>query len=299
MGRIFFYIKILLIVILLLGVNILIKFSWAEDSFSPTCEFENDLSDDSQLIAFEAKSTGCYFDKITNGIDVEKLAYQNNIPYEITHCGTMVYVKDQYCDRLKNLILNAQGYETSYTEIWAFLGLTFETGGVAEITINGQPTSTLSADEIGGSIWIMSKRSYKDFQLIGLFNYRGFDAKELEIPDVKSIDFMDCHWGFRYFPVYPTFRVAKIPVKLTFAGSCGAGFISVGYDTEMMFTWDVSAGFIITSKDNNFGIAFEAGYRPEKKFTYTYSASNYLSEIEVPLTISEVVSYRISLIFSP
>lgn len=148
--------------------------------------------------------------------------------------------------------------EVPYREPYAFLGIHFEFSG--QQRVEGDNGLTAEAGQIGFGLRLMSAKHNQDFQFESLLDYRGIDVKKLGIKDLNNLSLFDIIFGGRYYPRYPTFGFGSVAVRFTTAAHGGLG-IEISEPT-LMFTVDLSAGFILSTKDNPSGLSIEFVYRP-------------------------------------
>ncbi|MCK4643504.1 hypothetical protein KAU32_07695 [bacterium] len=105
--------------------------------------------------------------------------------------------------------------EVPYVQPYAFLGITFETGGQRSVGLTADADSQIDPKEMNFSIWMMSARHNQDFQFQTHLGYRGIDITELQVENLASISGFEIFLGGRFFPRYPTFSLSRLPVRLT------------------------------------------------------------------------------------
>ncbi len=182
--------------------------------------------------------------------------------------------------------------EVPYVQPYAFLGITFETGGQRSVGLTADADSQIDPKEMNFSIWMMSARHNQDFQFQTHLGYRGIDIAELQVENLASISGFEIFLGGRFFPRYPTFSLSRLPVRLTLSVIGGLSMLGNNFNFGMI----ISAGLIITSGDSPTGITMEIGYRPGNTYIHEpdYSSSNQIS-----LTIEASWIFRIGFLFAP
>ncbi len=201
----------------------------------------------------------------------------------IIFCGSSVFSYDK---------IEVEITEVPYVEPYAFLGVTFETGGSQSVGLRDVEDSSISCSQTGFSLWMMSARHNQDFQFQTHLGYKGIDVSEFDLPNLEIISNMEIFIGGRFFPRYPTFALSKLPVRLTFSALGGLCWVGDNMAFSMLF----SAGFVISSKDNPTGMTFEIGYRPGLLYKYQ---PDYVSETEIQIDIEPSWIFRIGFLFGP
>ncbi|HDS09176.1 MAG TPA: hypothetical protein ENN73_03015 [Firmicutes bacterium] len=185
--------------------------------------------------------------------------------------------------------------EVPYREPHSFLGTSFNLGGRPMCSYS----NALTLEDVeepgavkGFALWVMSARSNQNIQYTTVLNYRGVDLSGLKIGDLETVHGFDIMIGGRFYPIYPTFGLSKMPVRLTLSAVGGIGF----YGDSMIFSTAVTKGFVISSKDNPSGLTVEISYVPGIKFDYT---TDYVYGETIPIKVGDTVSLQVGFLFAP
>ncbi len=142
--------------------------------------------------------------------------------------------------------------EEPYQEVYAFLGVYFESLGAQEVE---QGSVILDdASQLGMGIRLMSARR-TDVQFETSVGWRSVNLRDLGNPE--RTDFLDIFVGARYWPLYNTFWLGNTAVRLTFAGKGG---LVMG--NQMTGGVEFSGGLTFSTGTSPSALSVEVVFRP-------------------------------------
>jgi hypothetical protein len=151
--------------------------------------------------------------------------------------------------------------EVPYRPVHALLRVHFEFAGRQEIF--HQEGQTFQEDPfIGFGAGLISARN-SAVQFETNIGYERFKAGKLGFPGLNLVHELDLQLGGRYFPRYPTFRLGRTPVRLTFSTLAGLGwYFPSSYSDVLGLSMILTAGLAVSSGDSASGFLIELIYRP-------------------------------------
>jgi hypothetical protein len=151
--------------------------------------------------------------------------------------------------------------EVPYRPVHALLRVHFEFAGRQDIF---RQEGQLAQKDffIGFGAGLISARN-SDVQFETNISYERFKADKLGFSGLNTVHELDLQLGGRYFPCYPTFRMGRIPVRLTFSALGGLGwYFPSSYSDVLDFSMILTAGLAVSSGDSASGFLVELIYRP-------------------------------------
>ncbi|MFC1500003.1 hypothetical protein ACFL6T_03170 [Candidatus Zixiibacteriota bacterium] len=142
--------------------------------------------------------------------------------------------------------------EEPYQDVYAFLGVYFESFGAQEVE-QGSVILT-DTNQLGMGIRLMSARR-TDVQFESSVGWRTVDLRDLGDPE--RTDFLDIFIGARYWPLYNTFWIGDMAIRLTVAGRGG---LVMG--NQMTGGVEFSGGFTVSKGRSPSALCIEAVFRP-------------------------------------
>ncbi|MFC1595510.1 hypothetical protein ACFL3X_01195 [Gemmatimonadota bacterium] len=173
----------------------------------------------------------------------------------ITHSGRQLLTALVLCmlsPAVKAQDITVRIIEEPYQEVFAFLGVYFESFGAQEVA-QGSVTLT-DTNQMGMGIRLMSARR-TDIQFETSVGWRTVDLRDLGDPE--RTDFFDIFVGGRYWPLYASFLIGNMSIRLTMAGRGG---LVMG--NQMTGGVEFSGGFTISNRNEPSAVFIEAVFRP-------------------------------------
>ncbi len=139
-----------------------------------------------------------------------------------------------------------------YQEVFAFLGFYIESFGTQEVEQGS--TILTDADQLGMGVRLMSTRR-ADIQFETSVGWRTVDL--LVLGDPERTDFFDIFVGARYWPLYNTFWIGDMAIRLT---ASARGGLVMG--NQMTGGVEFSGGFTVSKGLSPSVLFIEAVFRP-------------------------------------